>query len=172
MLSDYVPPQFASEAFNCPHCAVATSYGIPVPAGEVALVRVRSSQVNRKEFAQEANTSAAISVSGIEQARTDSDKISIEMLSGIVVGDNESIEDALRASRNRSFVAQFLSKLPDTEQARMVDADGRINQDGVRRMVLGIFVSVFQAGDTGLRLAEMAFESTDAEIRNVVNGIG
>jgi hypothetical protein len=153
---------------------VASAYGVEGQLTKTktpALVRIRMSEVNRREFAQEANTSAAISASGIEMARTDADKISLEMLNGLVIGETESIEDALRATRNRAFVTSFVRKLPETEQARLVDSNGNINQDAIRRMVMGVFVSVFQSGDGGLRLAEMAFESTDLEIRNVINGI-
>lgn len=136
------------------------------------LVRVRLTDVDRKAFAEESNTSATIGASAIEQARSDAEKITPDMLGSLFVGDNQSIEDALRAAGNRSFVTQFLNTLPDTEQARLVDSDGRINQDGVRRMTMGVFVSAFQSGNVGLSLAEMAFESIDLDLRNVVNGIG
>jgi hypothetical protein len=38
-------------------------------------------------------------------------------------------------------------------------------------MTLAIFVSAFQSGPAGIALAEMAYESIDLDVRNVVNGI-
>ncbi len=135
-----------------------------------ALVRVRLTKVSRKQFAQEANSSTSIESSAIEKAKTDADNITAPMLSSLEVLDGENIEDALRSTRNKQFVTSFLSKLPSNEQAKLVDAKGILNQDGVRRAAMAIFVATFK-GDTGLRLAEKFFESTDVNVRNVFNGI-
>ena len=150
----------------------SASFGVEDDAIGVrsVLVRVRLTEVNRQAFAEEANTGATIAASAIEQARTDAGKITVAMLQGIIVGDSQSIEDALRSRTNRQFVQRFLQVLPDTEQARLVDKQGVLNQDGVRRAVLAIFVSAFP-GDAGLRLAEKAFESIDLDVRNVVNAL-
>ena len=134
------------------------------------LVRVRLTSVDRRAFTQEANTAATISQSAIEQARTDADLVTLTMLNGLSVGETQSIEDALRSRTNRGFVQTFLQKLPDQEQARLVDAQGVLNQDGVRRTMMAVFVSAFP-GDAGLRLAERAFESIDLDVRNVVNAL-
>ena len=135
------------------------------------LVRVRVTDVDRREFTQEANTPATLSPSAIEQARTDAEKITLGMIRTLIVGETQGIEDALRSRTNRDFVQAFLAKLPDQEQARLVDAQGVLNQDGVRRSMMALFVSAFR-GDAGLRLAERAFESTDSQVRNVTTGIG
>ncbi len=134
------------------------------------LVRERISDVDRVAFSQEANTSVSIAPSAIEQARTDAPRITLEMLESLQVGENQGLADALRQSRNQPIVARFLAKLPEQEQARLVDAKGLLNQDGVQRMTMAVFVSVF-IGDAGLRLAEMAFETIHLEVRNVISGI-
>ncbi len=134
------------------------------------LVRKRTSTVNRKQFVEEANASTTIETSAIEKARTDAAKITIEMLNSLEVLEGENIEDALRASRNSNFVRIFLSKLSQNEQARLVDSKGQLNQDGVRRATMALFVATFK-GDIGLRLAERFFESTDPQVRNVFNGL-
>ena len=134
------------------------------------LVRVRLTDIDRVKFAQEANAGATIAPSAIENARTDAQKITLSMIKQLTVGDNESIEDALRAPKNQAFALQFLKTLPDTVQAALVDAKGYLNRDGVHRMAMAIFVSAFQ-GDTGLRLAEKAFETLDTDVRNVINAI-
>jgi len=92
------------------------------------------------------------------------------MLADLQVSENESLEDALRAPKNNVFARRFLGTLPETVQAALLDAEGRLNRDGVHRMAMAIFVSAFQ-GDSGLKLSEKAFESIDMDIRNVVNAI-
>jgi hypothetical protein len=134
------------------------------------LVRVRISEVDRVKFAQEANAMATISPSAIENARTDAANISIAMLRNLQVAENESIEDALRAPKNQAFARQFLATLPEMVQAALIDSKGYLNRDGVHRMAMAIFVSAFQ-GDTGLRLAEKAFETVDMDVRNIINAI-
>lgn len=134
------------------------------------LIRVRISDVDRTTFAQEANQAATIAPSAIENARTDAQKITLGMLRELAVGENESLEDALRAPKNQAFAKRFLATLPENVQAALVDAQGYLNRDGVHRMAMGIFVSAFQ-GDAGLRLAEKAFESVDMDVRNTVNAI-
>ena len=138
------------------------------------LVRVRVTRLTpeqRIEFVREANLPPGISRSAVEQARTDAEKITLSMLEGLEIGENESLFDALRASRNNNFVRAFLSGLPENEQAQLVDAKGVINMDGVRRAANAVFVSAFGAGEPGLRLGEMAFESVDQDVKNVFNGL-
>lgn len=134
------------------------------------LVRVRVTDVDRTAFTQEANSAATIAPSAIENARTDAQKITTGMLQELVVGENQSLEDALRSPRNQAFANRFLKTLPENVQASLVDAQGYLNRDGVHRMAMAVFVSVFQ-GDTGLRLAEKAFESIDMDVRTTINAI-
>lgn len=123
----------------------ADKFRIPV------LVRERLTKVNRKTFAEDCNAPVALEQSAIEKARTDAEKITPTMLNSIEVFESESIEDALRSPRNKPFVTSFLNKLPPNEQAKLVDAQGVLNQDGVRRATLGVFVATFSS-DAGLRL--------------------
>ncbi|MDD4961009.1 MAG: JAB domain-containing protein, partial [Candidatus Marinimicrobia bacterium] len=150
---------------------VSPSFGVSTAGVEnPVLVRVRLTKVSRKQFAEEANSSTTIETSAVEKARTDAEKITQSMLSSLEVLEGEAIEDALRSARNRSFVTSFLNKLSQNEQAKLVDAKGILNQDGVRRMAMAIFVATFR-GDVGLKLAEKFFESTDVNVRNVFGGI-
>jgi proteasome lid subunit RPN8/RPN11 len=134
------------------------------------LIRVRLTDVDRVKFTQDANAMATISTSSIENARTDAANITLSMVKMLEVGENESLEDALRTSKNQPFAKQFLSTLPANVQASLVDAKGYLNRDGVHRMTMAVFVSAFP-GDTGLRLAEKAFESVDMDVRSVINAI-
>ncbi|MEX2599273.1 MAG: hypothetical protein WD533_06420 [Dehalococcoidia bacterium] len=135
------------------------------------LVRERITEVVRTDFVEEANATSSISRSTVEIARTNADNITVDMLDSLVVLDGESIEDALRASRNRPFVTRFLATLSPEEQAAQVDASGAINQDGIRRAGTAIFVRTFGTADAGFALAERWFETTEPDVRNVFNGI-
>jgi hypothetical protein len=137
---------------------------------EPVLVRERLTDVDRRKFVEEANAATTLTPSSIEVARSDAAKITPEMLAYLVVGEDQGIEDALRSSANAPFVNQLLAKLPPNERSQMADAMGKINQDGIRRITMGVFVNAFP-GDAGLRLAEKFFENTDLNIRNVFNGI-
>jgi hypothetical protein len=134
------------------------------------LVRERLTKVNRKDFAQDCNAPVALEQSAIEKARTDAEKMTVAMLQSIRVDEGQSVEDAIRSPDNKQFVVSFLNKLPQNEQAKLIDAQGLLNSDGLRRIVLAIFVATF-VGDIGLRLAETFFESTDPNVKNTLNGI-
>lgn len=137
------------------------------------LVRVRLTPLadkDRQTFVQEANEPSGIEMSPVEKARSDAQRLTPAMLGSLEVAEGEDISDALRAQKNRVFVQAFLSKLPPNEQARLVDAQGAISQEGVRRMVLAIFMAAFPGGP-GQQLAEMAFESADMEVRTLFNGV-
>jgi len=154
---------------------IAPHYGLGPKAIEKmktpVLIRERISDVVRTDFVAEANATSSIGRSTVEIARTDADNITTEMLYDLRVLENETIEDALRASRNRDFVNRFLGKLPTEEQASLVDAKGMVNQDGIRRIGTAIFVKAFEVADTGLVLAEKWFESTEPDVKGVFNGI-
>lgn len=134
------------------------------------LVRRLITDVDLEEFAAEANASSGIAQSAVEQARNDADVITPTMLAGLEVLESEGIGDALRSPRNARFVASFMSYMPRNEQAALSDSDGNLNQDGVRRLVIAVFLATFW-GDAGLRLAERWFEAVDPDVRNVLNGI-
>lgn len=134
------------------------------------LVRIRLSQVDRKAFAAETNTPPGISSSAIEDAQTDAKAIGADFLRQLQILDDESIEDALRATRNARIVSAFLASLPERDVAQLLDSDGRINMEGIRRLTLAIFLAAFP-GETGVKLAELAFESIDLQVRNIVSAL-
>jgi len=149
----------------------APNYGLKV--GKIdnpVLVRELVTKIDKRTFVEEANASPAIASSAIEVARSDAQKITPTMLNALEVGDGQTVEDALRSSANGPFVSSFLAKLSANERAAISDAKGMLNQDGIRRITMAIFVSVFP-GDIGIRLSEKFFEVTDVNVRNVFNGI-
>ena len=137
------------------------------------LVRARLAPMTMKQrqaFAEECNAPITAQASAVEKAGTDAEKITSAMLTSLDILEDDEIEDALRSPRNKQFVTAFLSKLPENEQTALVDAKGVLNTDGLRRMVMAIFVATFP-GETGLRLASQFFESIKPEVRIVLNGL-
>lgn len=151
-----------------------TDFGISIKDMEKiehpVLVRLRLTDVDRVAFSKSTNTSAVMVPSSIEVAKIDAEDITLEMIKNLTVLENESIEDALKSSRNQAFAMRFMKNLPENEQANIVDAKGILNRDGVQRMVMAIFVSAFP-GETGLKLAEKAFETIDQDVKNTVNAL-
>lgn len=134
------------------------------------LVRERITDMPRRTFVEDANTSATLTPSAIEVARSDALRINTDMLNALLVEENQGIEDALRSPKNTDFVSMFLTQIPAVERARISDAKGQLSQDGIRRIAMALFLRTF-AGDSGIRLAEKFFEAADPEVRNVFNGL-
>ena len=134
------------------------------------LVRVRLTDVPRRQFVEEANASTTLAPSAIEVARADASHLTLETVQQLWVGEDQGIEDALRSLSNGQFVSAFLATIPANQRAQITDSRGQLNQDGIRRMVMALFVNAFP-GESGLKLAEKFFESTEPSVRNVFNGI-
>jgi hypothetical protein len=151
--------------------AAAENYGLKVTKiTNPVLVRELVTKIDLRTFVEEANASTTIAPSAVEVARSDAQKITPTMLNGLEVPEGLSIEDALRSRSNAGFVSSFLDKLSANERGSIADAQGSLSQDGIRRITMAVFVNVFP-GDSGLRLSEKFFESTDLNVKNVFNGI-
>jgi len=132
------------------------------------LVRRRISDVDRVEFAREANQEAVLSQSAVEVARQDADLISDEMVDGLQIGETQTPDEALRSGRNSDFVRSFLQRLPENERAGLVTAEGEISQSLINRMKAAIFAKAFpSSGDLGGRI----FESVDDNVRRLTGGL-
>lgn len=135
------------------------------------LVRERVTDVDRAEFAREANSAGVLQMSPLEKARNDARIISDTSLTNFMVGEEQSIDQALRAPANRAFVRNFVGSLPPNEAAALQRADGSLNRMGLWRVKAGMFSKTFP-GESGDRLADTFFESVDHTTRNFENAIG
>jgi hypothetical protein len=134
------------------------------------LVRERLTDVERAQFAQEANSAGVLGMSPVEQAATDATRISGNGLSGLVIGENQSIDQALLSSANKDLVSGFLGMVPANERAALVDGAGRLNQAGLTRLKAALFARTYP-GAAGQRLTQAFFESLDPTVRNIQNGM-
>jgi hypothetical protein len=156
---------------------VAPSYGLPAASIDKmsvpVLVRARMEPMTpeqRQNFAQECNGRATAVSSSVERAKSYAALITPAMLNGLIVLENETIFQAIKAVRNKDFVIAFLNKVPANDRGEFVDAKGEISQDGTRLIATAIFVSFFK-GERGLAIASKFFDSNDPDILTVFSGI-
>jgi hypothetical protein len=120
------------------------------------LVRIRTSDVNRVEFARQANESSVAAMSPLELARTDADRL--KHLDDLATGEDGEVI----GPSNRTFVRRFVGMLPVTEQAGLVTADGELSQSGATRVRNAILARAYGAGPVLQRLVESPDESIKA----------
>ena len=130
-------------------------------AREPVLVRERTQDVDRAEFARRANESSVAAMSPVEQARSDAARL--EDLTGLDTNDDGTINPF----RSAEFVRSFLKSVSPGERAAMVQADGRLSQAGMQRIRNAIFAKAYDDPD----LVAMLSESTDSNVRNILAGM-
>lgn len=123
------------------------------------LVRVRTTPVNRAEFARQANASTVAQMSPSEQARSDSARIDVM--------DDLSPDDNGEFSTSRSFIRRFVGRLPGTEQSGMMDANGNLSQSGYSRIRNAILAKAYGDSPVLLRMVE----SMDDNLRNITKAL-
>ncbi len=137
----------------------AAQFGLPQESVDAmqspVLVRVRSTPVNRAEFARQANASTVAQMSPSEQAKSDAARL--EVMDDLRPDDNGDF------STSRDFIRRFMGRLPATEQAGMIDAAGNLSQSGYARIRNAVLAKAY--GDSPV-LARMV-ESMDDQLRNV-----
>lgn len=125
------------------------------------LVRERIGEVDRAEFARQANESAVAAMSAAEQARADA--LRMRDLADLATNDDGTINTRASAP----FVARFLRDVAPTERGRLLQADGTLSQEGQTRLRNAVFARAY--GDS--ELVAMLAESTDSNVRNILNGL-
>lgn len=122
------------------------------------LVRVRDTDVDRVQFAREANESVTAAMSQTETAGVDAQNMDERLLNLYDVD-----ADGITSASNRAFVAAFLQTIPEAERGLYIQEDGSISQAGVTR----IRNALFQAAYGDQKLTSALAESTDDSVRNV-----
>jgi len=125
------------------------------------LVRVRTSDIDRREFAIEANQDDKLSMTATEKARADSDRLDDSLISRLSEDGN------LLASSNRDFLAGFMASLGDTEAAQYTTSDGAPTASLIARVQAAIFSRAYNDD----RLLEMAADVTKPEVANVIHAL-
>lgn len=146
---------------------VAKQYGIKesdvAKMKKPVFVRVRKTEVDRAEFAREANQAGMASMSPAELAKADAARLSDNDFAILNVGEDGN----LLAASNREFVKSFLSKLGASEAAGLTDDAGRPTRQAADRMQAAIFANAY--GDS--KLISMAAEEADVDIKNIIGAM-
>ncbi|MFN3326739.1 MAG: hypothetical protein ACK5AZ_24865 [Bryobacteraceae bacterium] len=138
--------------------ALADSLGKPV------LVRVRTTDTDRVQFAREANEQTVASMSATETALSDATKLSGRVLDLFQPSDSGEI----LTRDNRDFVRAFFDEaIPPAERGQYQLPDGSISQAGANRVRNAIFAKAY--GDAGA--IEKLAEAPDSNIRSITNGM-
>jgi hypothetical protein len=126
------------------------------------LVRVRETDVDRAQFAKEANVASVAAMSASETARADAERMSEKILGTF------RPESDLLAPENRPFVREFLSKVvPPNEWGTVTTSAGTLSRQGVVRLQNALAARAY--GDH--QVLERMAESEDDNIKNVNKGL-
>ncbi|MGR2670554.1 transglycosylase SLT domain-containing protein [Acinetobacter soli] len=125
------------------------------------LVRTRLSDVNRVEFARLANQSDVAQMSASERARTDADRLpDASML-------KTNSDGSLNIDSSMDFIRGFVDQLPQSERGAVITSDGRLSQEGKRRIESAIAQRAYDDPNLIARLAE----NIDDTSKNVLNAL-
>lgn len=125
------------------------------------LVRIRTTPVNRAEFARQANEASVATLSPLEMARSDAARL--KTLEDLQVGESGEIQ----TGANMPFIRRFVGLLPVTEQGALVTKTGELSQAGAQRLRNAILARAYGGGDVLMRMVE----SPDDNIRNITSGL-
>lgn len=132
------------------------------------LVRERvtpMSMAERQSFAIEANQSATASMSAVERGQADARRLDASMLG--LLAERADVD----ARANQPFVRAFVDGVPAGERNAMLNPDGTLNQEGVRRIQAAILSKAFGGTEGSNKILGRMLESTDAEQRNILGAL-
>lgn len=120
------------------------------------LVRIMPNERVRDDIGDMSNISSNKSLSAIETARNDANRVDLDSL--------EFNEDG---TPTRDSLSRFVSGMPDTERGAMMDKEGRATVQAVDRLNNAIFAKAYNNDD----ITAMYAEATDPEAKLVVNAL-
>lgn len=125
------------------------------------LVRVRTTDIDRRVFAIEANQDDKLTMTGSEKARADADRLDMALLARL--GDDGN----LLAASNRDFVTGFLQSLGDTEAAQYMTNDGKPTGALIARIQAAVFAKAYSDD----RLLELTADASRPEVANILDAL-
>ncbi len=133
---------------------------------EPVLVRVRRTEVDRAEFAREANEAAVATMSATERARSDAEGLTPEMVERLQIPESGEVNWTSPATRE--FVDSFMTKVvPSNEHGAMFDDRGELSNEGQQRIRNALLARAYGDADSIAKL----IEHSDNNIRNVGNAL-
>ena len=128
------------------------------------LVRRRTSKIEDKQkFTKEANRQNVATFSPSEQAKIDSDSLTVSDIAMFRPTD----EGEVTGRSNQGFVNAFLDKMSPSERVGYLTEDGTANTKLADR----IKSAIFQKAYGSKKLSIMVSEETSVDIKNILNGL-
>lgn len=126
------------------------------------LVRERTGEVDRADFARQANESPVSAMSETEQAVSDAKVMpDLELL-------RTNDDGTINIGQSTDFIRQYLREaVGPNERNQLMTADGRLSQRGAARIRNAVFAKAYGDAD----LVAMMAEATDGNVRNVMAGL-
>jgi len=125
------------------------------------LVRVRLTDMNRRQFAIEANQDDKLSMTATEKAKSDADRLTESLISKL------SDDGDLLSASNANFIAGFLESLGNTESAQYMTSDGKPTRALIDRVQSAIFSKAYSDD----RLLELAADVSKPEVANIISAL-
>ena len=125
------------------------------------LVRTRLTDTDRTQFAKLANESDVAQYSATERAVGDSDRLPDASLLKI------NNDGSINLDSSMDFVRGFVGSLPKSEQGTVITGDGRLSQEGKRRIESAIMQRAY---DDSSLIGRMA-ENLDDDSKTVLNAL-
>lgn len=125
------------------------------------LVRTRLTDTDRTQFAKLANESDVAQYSATERAVSDSDRLPDASLLKI------NNDGSINLDGSMDFVRGFVGSLPKSEQGTVITGDGRLSQEGKRRIESAIMQRTYEDSSLIGRMAE----NLDDDSKTVLNAL-
>tara|TARA_R110002051_G_scaffold28421_1_gene67568 strand:- start:6085 stop:16080 length:9996 start_codon:yes stop_codon:yes gene_type:complete len=118
------------------------------------LVRRNMSNMDRNQFASEANQTSVARMSSTEQAATDAKQLPDASLLSF------GSDGAMNLYQSSGYIKNFIAGLPSTEQASMMDDNGALSQEGKRRVEAAIIQDAYDAPNLVTAISETLGEGS------------
>ncbi|MEO4192360.1 transglycosylase SLT domain-containing protein [Acinetobacter pittii] len=125
------------------------------------LVRTRLSDVDRVAFSRLANESDVAQFSATERALSDADRLPDSTLLKI------NSDGAINIDGSMDYIRSFVDQLPQSERGSVITSDGRLSQEGKRRIESAIVQRAYGDSNLVTRLSE----NLDDDSKNVLNAL-
>lgn len=140
----------------------ATERGMDISGlNQPVLVRTRLSDVDRVAFARLANESDVAQFSATERALSDADRLPDSTLLKI------NSDGAINIDGSMDYIRSFVDQLPQSERGSVITSDGRLSQEGKRRIESAIVQRAYGDSNLVTRLSE----NLDDDSKNVLNAL-
>lgn len=125
------------------------------------LIRRRLTDTDRVQFARLANETDVAVLSASERAASDADRLPDASLINI------NADGSINLDNSMDFVRGFVDQLPRSERGSVITGDGRLSQEGKRRLEAAMMQRTYE--DSGL-VARLS-ENLDDDSKTVLNAL-